>query len=97
MHDGYIPSYCTACYREGRTGDRFMRLAKTGQIANVCQANAHAHAAGVPGGLRQTRNFRALGNAVIARELDAIPNAKIRAKTPGLPGENPRRSGDLRF
>jgi len=37
---GYIPSYCTACYREGRTGDRFMVLAKAGQIGNVCQPNA---------------------------------------------------------
>lgn len=37
---GYIPSFCTACYREGRTGDRFMQLVKSGQIANVCQANA---------------------------------------------------------
>lgn len=37
---GYIPSYCTACYRKGRTGDRFMALAKTGQIQNVCQPNA---------------------------------------------------------
>ncbi|SMF46422.1 [FeFe] hydrogenase H-cluster radical SAM maturase HydG [Paenibacillus barengoltzii] len=38
--DGYIPSYCTACYREGRTGDRFMRLAKSGQIHNICHPNA---------------------------------------------------------
>lgn len=38
--DGYIPSYCTACYRKGRTGDRFMRLAKTGNIQYVCQPNA---------------------------------------------------------
>lgn len=37
---GFIPSFCTACYREGRTGDRFMRLLKSGQIANVCQPNA---------------------------------------------------------
>ena len=37
---GYIPSYCTACYRQGRTGDRFMQLAKTGNIQNVCQPNA---------------------------------------------------------
>jgi 2-iminoacetate synthase len=37
---GYIPSYCTACYRKGRTGDRFMQLARTGQIQNVCQPNA---------------------------------------------------------
>lgn len=37
---GYLPSYCTACYRQGRTGDRFMALAKNGQIQNVCQPNA---------------------------------------------------------
>ncbi len=40
IEDGYIPSYCTACYRSGRTGDRFMRLAKSGQIGNVCNPNA---------------------------------------------------------
>lgn len=40
MEDGFIPSYCTACYRSGRTGDRFMQLAKSGQIGNVCQPNA---------------------------------------------------------
>ena len=37
---GYVSSFCTACYREGRTGDRFMRLAKSGQISNVCQPNS---------------------------------------------------------
>ena len=37
---GCIPSYCTACYRQGRTGDRFMQLAKSGNIQNVCQPNA---------------------------------------------------------
>lgn len=40
MADGYIPSFCTACYRQGRTGDRFMSLAKSGQIQNVCTPNA---------------------------------------------------------
>ncbi|MCY6355670.1 [FeFe] hydrogenase H-cluster radical SAM maturase HydG [Clostridium sp. ZS2-4] len=40
INDKYIPSYCTACYRKGRTGDRFMRLAKSGQIQNVCGPNA---------------------------------------------------------
>ncbi|PRR76591.1 2-iminoacetate synthase [Clostridium thermopalmarium DSM 5974] len=40
ISDKYIPSYCTACYRKGRTGDRFMSLAKTGQIQNVCTPNA---------------------------------------------------------
>ena len=40
MEQGYIPSFCTACYREGRTGDRFMSLCKSGQIQNCCQPNA---------------------------------------------------------
>lgn len=40
LDDGYIPSYCTACYRSGRTGDRFMRLAKSGNIKYVCEPNA---------------------------------------------------------
>lgn len=40
MNLGYIPSFCTACYREGRTGDRFMSLCKSGQIQNCCHPNA---------------------------------------------------------
>ncbi len=40
IRDGFIPSYCTSCYRMGRTGDRFMRLAKSGEIQHVCQPNA---------------------------------------------------------
>ncbi len=40
MEMGHIPSFCTACYREGRTGDRFMTLCKNGQIQNCCQPNA---------------------------------------------------------
>lgn len=40
LEGGYLPSWCTACYRAGRTGDRFMSLAKTGEIATYCQANA---------------------------------------------------------
>ena len=40
MRSGYIPSFCTACYREGRTGDRFMSLCKSGQIQNCCHPNA---------------------------------------------------------
>lgn len=40
VSDGYIPSYCTACYRKGRTGERFMTLAKSGEIQNVCEPNA---------------------------------------------------------
>jgi 2-iminoacetate synthase len=80
MREGYIPSYCTACYREGRTGDRFMRLAKNGQIANVCQPNAMLT-------LQEymidygDEELRTLGEQVIARELATIPNEKIREKT----------------
>jgi len=40
VEDGFIPSFCTSCYRMGRTGDRFMKLAKTGEIQHVCQPNA---------------------------------------------------------
>ena len=40
MDNGHIPSFCTACYREGRTGDRFMSLCKSGQIINCCHPNA---------------------------------------------------------
>lgn len=40
LSQGFIPSYCTACYRSGRTGDRFMQLAKSGNIHNVCSPNA---------------------------------------------------------
>jgi 2-iminoacetate synthase len=79
MHEGYIPSYCTACYREGRTGDRFMRLAKTGQIGNVCQANAILT-------LQEyledygDDEMRELGAKVISREIAAIPNDRVREK-----------------
>ena len=75
---GYIPSFCTACYREGRTGDRFMRLVKSGQIANCCQPNA----------LMTLNEYledyaspdtRKKGAAVIAAELLRIPNEKVRA------------------
>ncbi|SJZ70853.1 iron-only hydrogenase maturation protein HydG [Cetobacterium ceti] len=40
LDEDYVPSYCTACYRQGRTGDRFMELAKSGNIQNVCGPNA---------------------------------------------------------
>ncbi len=40
MEAGYIPSYCTACYREGRTGERFMDIVKSGELYKICEANA---------------------------------------------------------
>lgn len=77
---GHIPSFCTACYREGRTGDRFMSLVKSGNIANICQPNA----------LMTLREFiedygdsetKRLGEALIEEELARIKNETIREKT----------------
>ena len=75
---GYIPSFCTACYREGRTGDRFMKLVKSGQIANCCQPNA----------LMTLKEYledyaspdtRKKGEKVIQDEIPRIANDKVRA------------------
>ena len=74
---GYIPSFCTACYREGRTGDRFMRLVKSGQIANCCQPNALMT-------LKEyledyaSEQTRQRGEQVIRREVEKIPNVRVR-------------------
>ena len=77
MELGYVPSFCTACYREGRTGDRFMSLCKSGQIQNCCLPNA----------LMTLKEYltdyaapetRAVGDRVIARQLDGIPNEKVK-------------------
>ncbi|HNY11635.1 MAG TPA: [FeFe] hydrogenase H-cluster radical SAM maturase HydG [Candidatus Wallbacteria bacterium] len=74
---GYIPSFCTACYREGRTGDRFMSLVKSGQIVNCCQPNALMT-------LKEyledyaSADTKAKGEAVIANELSRVANEKIR-------------------
>ncbi|MDD4601936.1 Cyclic dehypoxanthine futalosine synthase [bioreactor metagenome] len=75
---GYIPSFCTACYREGRTGDRFMSLVKSGQIANCCQPNALMT-------LKEyledyaSADTKAKGEVVIANEIPRITNEKVRA------------------
>lgn len=80
MREGYIPSFCTACYRSGRTGDRFMSLAKAGQICNVCQPNALLTLKEYSVGYGD-EEFRKMADAVIAREVENIPNEKIRVKT----------------
>ena len=78
MENGHIPSFCTACYREGRTGDRFMSLCKSGQIVNCCQPNALMTLAEylVDYGSEKTRK---LGFEMIERQLAAIPNEKAQA------------------
>lgn len=77
---GYVPSFCTACYREGRTGDRFMSLAKRGMIGNCCAPNA----------IMTLREYmedyasaatRLAGESVINRELSLIPSDKVRRIT----------------
>lgn len=74
---GYIPSFCTACYREGRTGDRFMALCKSMQILNCCHPNA----------LMTLKEYledyageetKKIGMELIERELEHIPNEKAR-------------------
>ncbi len=96
MEMGYIPSFCTACYREGRTGDRFMSLCKSGQIQNCCHPNA----------LMTLKEFlmdyaspatRAIGEKMIAQELNNIPKEKVReiARTHLAEIENGQR--DFRF
>lgn len=82
LQDGYIPSYCTACYREGRTGDRFMRLAKTGQIGNVCQPNAILTLQEYMEDYADDE-LRRLGAEAIAREIESIPNPKVRTRVEG--------------
>lgn len=77
MEMDYIPSFCTACYREGRTGDRFMSLVKSGQIANCCGPNALMT-------LKEyledyaSEDTRQKGLELILKETDRIPNPKIR-------------------
>lgn len=74
---GYIPSFCTACYREGRTGDRFMSLVKSGQIANCCQPNSlitlkeylEDYASG---------DTKEKGEAIINKEFKHIGKEKVR-------------------
>ena len=77
IDEGHVPSFCTACYREGRTGDRFMSLVKSGQIANICQPNA----------LMTLKEYleeyaspetKAKGEAIIQKRLEMIPNEKVK-------------------
>ena len=77
MEMDYIPSFCTACYREGRTGDRFMSLCKSGQISNCCLPNA----------LMTLKEYlmdyaapetRRIGEELIAKNMNDIPKEKVR-------------------
>ena len=77
MENGHIPSFCTACYREGRTGDRFMSLCKNGQILNCCHPNALMTLTEylVDYASPETRE---VGYSLIEKELGKIPNQKVK-------------------
>jgi 2-iminoacetate synthase len=77
---GHLPSFCTACYRNGRTGDRFMAVAKSGEIQNLCQPNAILTLKEylVDFASPQTKE---LGEKIIAEHLQQIPNLKLRKVT----------------
>ena len=77
MQNGFVPSFCTACYREGRTGDRFMSLLKSGQIANCCHPNA----------LMTLKEYledyagpetKEIGMKLIDKEIEKITNPKVK-------------------
>ncbi|MGB8453928.1 MAG: [FeFe] hydrogenase H-cluster radical SAM maturase HydG [Anaerocolumna sp.] len=73
---GFIPSFCTACYREGRTGDRFMTLVKSGQIVNCCQPNALMTLKEYLEDYAQP-DTKLKGEAVIEKEVEYITNGKV--------------------
>ena len=96
VKDGYIPSYCTACYREGRTGDRFMPLAKSGQIGNFCLPNAlltfeeylkdYADA-----------ELQTIGQKMIREQLQTIPNETRKTRATEYLTRIQNGERDLRF
>ena len=77
MKLGFVPSFCTACYREGRTGDRFMSLCKSGQISNCCLPNALMT-------LKEylcdyaSNDTKQVGDKLIHEQLDQIKSDKVR-------------------
>lgn len=93
---GMIPSFCTACYREERTGDRFMKLVKSGQIANCCQPNALMT-------LKEylidyaSEDTRRKGEALIEEELKRVTSDKIRKRAEANLKEIENGTRDFRF
>ena len=96
MDKGYIPSFCTACYREGRTGDRFMSLCKSGQIQNCCLPNAlmtlqeYLEDYAAP-------DTKAVGERCIREQLEHIPNEKVRSFTEDKLAKIGQGERDFRF
>ena len=97
MDNDHIPSFCTACYRAGRTGDRFMEFCKSGQILNYCHPNALMT-------LQEymtdyaSEETRAKGEAIIKREIERIADEKVRARCIECLGQIKAGTGrDFRF
>lgn len=96
MELGSIPSFCTACYREGRTGDRFMAFCKSGQILNFCHPNA----------LMTLKEYltdyaspgtKAIGEALIKAEIEKVPNETVKARAMQNLEEIKNGKRDFRF
>lgn len=96
MGMGYLPSFCTACYREGRTGDRFMSLCKSGQIQNCCHPNALMT-------LKEylmdyaSEDTRKKGLALIEQEVQNVPKEKVREIVMERLAEIEKGNRDFRF
>ncbi len=94
--EGYVPSFCTACYREGRTGDRFMQFAKSGQICNFCQPNALLTLKEYQQDYASEETKKAI-QKVWDTEVKRIQNPKVYEKTLSLVHEIENGKRDFRF
>jgi 2-iminoacetate synthase len=96
VSNGYLPSYCTACYREGRTGDRFMPLAKSGQIGNCCLPNALLTFEEYLKDYAD-EELREMGQKMIDNEIQNVPSEKQRARAVDFLKRIRDGERDLRF
>ena len=96
MEIGYLPSFCTACYREGRTGERFMEICKSKQIQECCHPNAIIT-------LKEyledyaSEKTKQTGENLIKRELETLTNPKVKEKVTELLSEIEHGKRDFRF
>jgi len=96
MEKGYVPSFCTACYREGRTGDRFMQLLKSKQIINCCHPNALMTLKEYLEDYASEDTVK-IGEALIAEELEKITNPKVKEKAKEYIANIKEGQRDFRF
>lgn len=96
VKDGYVPSYCTACYRAGRTGDRFMPLAKSGNIGNYCLPNALLTFEEYLKDYADDE-LKDIGQKMIDNEIKNVPNENQREKAVNYLNRIRNGERDLRF